>query len=343
MIPQQRVEIIKEGKDQEVDFSIWKIALIFFFVALGSFGMVYFFNFYLLFLESKYLVAFLMLLVVYVVFLLLQAMLVKKKVLLAILVLVGSALPFLMFFNAMAGEGFSLILSLGFFFFVVLSILGAIGINSYLENSLKVNFFKVVSTNTPKIITGVFIMVATLAYFNYVDRDLLLEDLERKAVLGMANIGEPIIKIWFPRVSFDITTREFFEGVVYSQLMKDAPAEFRDLPDEIKAEVIRSAASGVRNDIEERFGFLLPEDLEVRENLWNVARENIRSLSPTARLASLSLLIFSILLILRSVAFVFYKPIEIFAFLIFKFLLVAGFIKISAETTQRKFLIMPND
>lgn len=335
----QKIEVVREGKDAEADFSIWKIVLLASLGTLSSFGFVYFLNLFLNFLELRFFVTFLIFAALFAIFLYLQSILVKKKILLWGLIFVESILPLTLFYSLLREE-FSYFLFLGFVLFTAFASTGAVGVSRYLENSVDVNFFKAVSNATPKAVTGIFILFAALAYFNYVEQDNFGENLERKTILGMAGFTEPIVRIWFPRVNLNITVKEFFEGMVYTQLVKDSPAEFRDLPEEIKAQIVSAAAAEIKSEFEGKIG-PLPDNIEVREAIWELAKERIDALPATTRTAIVYSIFVSLMIAFRAVSFIFYKPVELLAFLAFKFLLVSGFIRITVETRQRKFVIMP--
>jgi hypothetical protein len=82
-----------------------------------------------------------------------------------------------------------------------------------LENSLKIRFFQVAKTVTPKAITGILIMVSILFYLNYFSWGKFNDTLGRTFITQLLVGAEPAIRLWFPGVSFNQTVGDFLKAI----------------------------------------------------------------------------------------------------------------------------------
>jgi len=233
----------------------------------------------------------------------------------------------------------------GILAFTILALWGASRGFRNLENSLKVHFFSSVHRALPKIIVGLLLLTTVVFYFYFFQLDNLSNENAEKIFNRSLDSANPVLQVWFPGVTFgmniDTAILKISEIQVKRsqlQLLKQG-VNLNELTPDAKEELVVKAAERMKNSLEGIIG-KIESDETLGGALCTAIRDQLVSMTGTAKLvleiSAIVLLFFS----LKALAFVFYIPAEIIAFILFKILLVLGFAEIAIEEKSREIVII---
>lgn len=341
------LQIVSQSKEADADRNNWKILFLGFLGFCASFGVSYFFDILLENPSLSRLIIFGFFMIVGVVFLLIPAFFVKtewKLYLIGFASTLAATLPFFDRWNEKIGFiiFFGALLLFAFFCIGLRS-----GVQS-IENSLKVKFFLIGKSITPKIVNGFLLFLSIIFFGNYFLWGRFTEDLGKtvwhESLLG----GEPILKLWYSEADFAQPLDQFFETIARSQLRKtkfklsaseDNEIDFSRLNIEVQSLLVKQTAGEMFKYAESRLGPLDPY-MTVEEVGYSSIRNFWDTLSSKTKLAGGVILAFLVFITLKGIAGLLYWLIHSIAFILFKLLIVLGFAFTSLETKTREFVLL---
>ncbi len=276
--------------------------------------------------------------VIFIVLTILEAVFIKDSGLLTVLVFIQSALFIPVFIGSLDKFNIILICFAALFLFTFWGTKRA-----HLRNreSLSVNFFSVAHGLVPKMVSGIFIFIIVLSYFNYVTLGKFDENMGRRVYDKAANFLEPLLQAWVPEGSLDTEISVFLKEAAETQLQRSKIAllgediNIDELSDAQREELINQAILQLEEKIEGITGELEP-DMTVRNFVYNLIKEKIDAI-PTAvkkPLAGVNMAI--VFFVAKGISFILYPIVEFLAFIIYQILLITGFAYIGLETKQKE-------
>ncbi|MDO8469776.1 MAG: hypothetical protein Q7S84_02010 [bacterium] len=278
--------------------------------------------------------------------------LVKNRSVLAMAALVACLLPVVGFASRFTGAEFPTVLVIGFIVYATLVLRAFVRAAGAVKNSVRVRFFAIARTVLPRLATAALLFASLLVYLNYTVWGGFTPELRGTLVRATASTADPVLQLWFPGVSFEMTGTEFFRATAAAELKHLYPKTitgevsgqltdgFLALPPPAQEQLIAEAAVQIQKSFE-RFAGPLDERLPMRDALATALERYVATL-PTSAMWLLgvicALLIFGTL---KSFASLTYWVVEGIAFLIFKFLLLTGFAKMNVEMRSHEFVSVP--
>jgi hypothetical protein len=323
-------EPTKTTSEADVDYSLWKIALI---VSLGVFSAI----------GSGYFIAKnnLLLSAISIIFLFiffcLQAFLIKGFGKISFAVLLQSIALVSASGLVKVGEIPTLVfLAAGALFFIFV-LLGERAGRRYAENCLKLDFLKTTYVVLPKVIIGMIVFISVIygATFNPA------KALSPAAFSSMFRPLNPILNSYSPGFSFEMKTKDFLKKIAEDLLRKQLkPGEFEKIPDRTRVEAIDKISADFEKQLETSLGPIDPGKT-IGENLYVFIDQKIsRLLSsfPPARVSLVAGVIMFVLL--KSVSFLFIWPTAFFGFLLYELLIIVNFARVSLEARSREIVLL---
>lgn len=349
---QNQVTVTSQSKDEERDSAIGKI------IALGVVGFganllaTNALSTYLATATSELLFVIAGAALVGVSVFVLQALFVKSVWLLRAMVLVETLGPLVLFSDRLFNSSFVLVTA-GVLFFIFAEIGSHRGVK-LAATSMSVRFFDVARTVIPKVVTGALLFMTALVYLTYFSWGTLNEAVGRRFVNQILTSSDPVLRLYFSRVSVDQRVGELLSEVVRAQLesgrdnilgglapnAEDAFGLFRELPVPQREAIITRLTDSFRQSLEPILGPLDPRE-PVRDAAYRILEDRFSSLSPsqyrTFTVGGLVLVFFA----LKGFLTLFHWLIAVVAYLAFKLLMALGFAHIGVATQSREFVILP--
>ncbi len=219
------------------------------------------------------------------------------------------------------------------------------------ENSVEPQFFSVSKTMLPKLTSGFLIFLSMLLYLNYFVWGNFTDTLGKTMLQYTTSSAEPLVHLWIPNVSFNMSIQTFLDTLVREKLDQVSFSAangggqtqqlgFRDLPpkqQELFFEEAKQQASAV---FTAQFGNVNRNET-VNAFLYDLIKGYVGNLGATTSgiLSIAAIVLF--FLTLKGVAVLLYWLIGFLGFMFFKLCLVTGFAVVSVETRTRRFAILP--
>ena len=343
-------QIISQSKFEESDYSIIKIMLL----ALASIGTgfaaVYELHQFLLTFQYAFLWFSLGALLAFLVFNILSIFLVKHFSIIWGIALVETFAPLALFLKYAQTDAMVYLLIAFGVMFLAISVAARQGMN-VLKNSVKIRFFEVARSVTPKLMSGILVAACTLIYAVYIAWGGFNAAVGHKLVGETLRGAEPVVKVWFPQVSVNQTVDQMLRAVVTAQIEKLPPGAIPNVPFDLKSglaqlspadreTVLSKFTSGLKQDIEAKVG-AFQEGETVQNAAYRLLDEYIKNLPPVTRQLEIIGFMLFVFFSLRSLAALAYWFVNFLAFAIFKFILAADIALVTYETRSREFVILP--
>jgi len=346
----QAPEIVSQSKIEETDYNALKITLLGVIGVAASIFAVYEFDQFLLTFQYAFLWFALAGMLAFLVINILLTFFVKHFAITFGIILAETFTPLIFFISKFSKPNIE-ILIVGFFLFFIFILLGVgRGIGRF-RNSIKMKFFEIAKTTTPKLVTGILILASVLFYGEYFLWGSVNENMARTIFEETLKSAEPITHLWYSDISSDQTVSQFFGSLVATQLKKTPQVTIngvavnmrdglKELPPEAQKKIMDTLSDELRKKAEEKVGTLNP-NAKVSDVLFQCIKDWIATLSSNIKLIlgiGITILLF---LSVKSIMFLLYWLINLIAFLIFKLLIVANFAVPGYETRTRDFVLLP--
>ncbi len=342
--------VVSQSRIEETDFNIAKIIILAIFSIGTSVAMMYEFGEFLSSFQYAFLWFGVITLLMFLVLNILNTFFIKRFSILAGIVLLEAGLPVLFFMDRIKTEAWPI--AIGFTLFFIFILWGMQRGRSHLANSVKIKFFSIAKTVTPKLVTGVLIGVSVIFYMNcFSVGGACVEGLGREVLNQTLTASTPIVNIWVPNVSANQTINEFFKQFALSEMARvqseggltsaiNLKSGISDLPIEVREKIVNQFSGEIRKAAEEKIG-PLNSKASVRNEAFRLISEYIGKFSDvTKSLISIGLAIL-FFFSLKGFGFLLYWFINFIAFLIYKLLIAANFAAVDYETRNREFVILP--
>lgn len=346
----QAPEIVSQSKIEETDYNALKITLLGVIAVAASIFTIYEFNQFLLTFQYAFLWFSLFGMLAFLTINIFLVFFVKHFAITFGIVFGEAFLPLIFFFPHLGGSNIAVLLG-GFFLFFIFSLLGIGRGVSRFRNSIKLRFFEVTKIVTPKLVTGFLILASVLFYAQYFLWGSVNEAMIRGVFNETLKSSEPIVHLWYSDVSTDQTVGEFFSTLTTSQIKKNPEVTIngvsvnvrdglKELPIEMQMKILNTFSSELQKKIEEKIG-PLDTNAKVNDTLYQFVKDWVEKLGPQVRIILGILLTVLLFLTVKGFAYLVYWVINLFAFLVFKLLVVANFAVPGYEARTREFVILP--
>ncbi len=343
------IQVISESREAEVDRSVWKIALLGFLGAVASVAAVSGFNRLLSGLDYFYFWPTLIAFVFFVVLFVLQVFLVKGLGKLSLIALFESVAPLALFWDKLYPQ-FSVVLVLGASLAFVLYFAAARRGRKVLENSIKTNFFETSKSFLAKVLTGFLLMASVVLYLNYFEWGNFTPEMGRRLVAETLAVSEPVVKVVFPGVSFDVTIRDLLRNLAAEQLRNtrfqvpgvsasSPETDFRALPEREQGKLIDQAVIQLENVMADRFGSFNPNE-KVSDFAYGLVSKYFASSASASPWILPAIAIFIFFFASKGILVLFHWLFALLAFLVFKLLILVNFAYYNLETRSREFILL---
>lgn len=346
----QAPEIVSQSKIEEADYNTLKIILLGVIgVAAGIFA-VYEFDQFLLTFQYAFLWFSLFGTLAFLAINILLVFFVKHLIITWGIVLVEAFSPVIFFISRFQGQNVRILMA-GFVLLFIFLMLGISGGVSRFRNSMKMKFFEITKVVTPKLVTGLLVLAAAIFYSEFFIWGSVNEGMIRGMFDASLKSAEPIVHLWYTDISSDQTVKEFFATLTKTQLKKNPNVTIngvqinvreglKDLPIETQAKVMSTLSSELQKKFEEKIG-PLDQNAKISDILYNYVKDWLLKLSSGVRFVLGIILTILLFFVIKGIAYLLYWLINLFAFLVFKLLIVSNFAVIEYESRTREFTILP--
>ncbi len=345
---QPNPRIISESKEPELDRSFWKLLLLIVVGTVWSVLAAYTFNHFLTTANYTSLLWTLILILLFLVHVVLEAVLIKNGVRRAGFLFLQCVAPLEIFYaEIFAGQGMVLLIGVAVLF--VLTVVGAARGARVLLNGMTIRFSEAARTTVPLVASGIALFLAIVLFANYFGWGTFNETVGHALLDGTLRAAEPIVQLWFPKVTFDQPLKDFLANVAeteiqnqYAQAVQGVAGvpNLSELSDAQKTQLLSTAAEDMRTNLQRATGLSLDPGAPARYLIYQLISERLSGLpSGTNQLIGLGVaLVF--FLAARGIIALLLPLVLLLAYLIYKFLLSVGFVHISTETRTREFVVM---
>lgn len=349
---QNNITVTSQSKDEERDQNLWKVAVLAV-VGLGANLLAtYALVTYLATAASELLFVVVGAALIGVVVFVLQAFFIKSLMLLRAMVLIETLAPLVLFVPHLFPEPSPILIAAALLFFLFAEVGSLRGLRQAAA-SISVHFFETARTVVPKVLTGGLLFMTALIYLTYFSWGTLNDAVGRRFVNQVLTSSDPVLRLYFSRVSVDQTVDEFLREVVRSQIEgeknnilgslasgeDEAFEVFRNLPVPAREEIVMRVTKSFRESLGPIVGPLDPTE-PVRDAAYRILEERFSSLSPSQRatfsIGGLVLVFFAF----KGFLSLFHWAIALVAFLMFKLFMALGFAKTGLATQSREFVIL---
>lgn len=228
----------------------------------------------------------------------------------------------------------------GFIFFIFLFFSFKLG-NEFLKNSLRIKFFELADLFFKKLFFGflLFLFLIFFVYYFNLNNFQFNEEINNFFIKKIINLIKPILPIYFNTDNENVLLKDLFRNLALKEINKSIP-DFKDYLPQIKEKILTEAIKKYQSNLEEKFKIKLDLDKGLKDNIENNILVYLRKLDAKSRFYFALGFVF----ILYGIFNIIFKFLAYFyaflTFLIYKFLIVIGFIHVSLETRSREFVIM---
>ncbi|MFA6365347.1 MAG: hypothetical protein WCW78_03025 [Candidatus Paceibacterota bacterium] len=343
-------QIISQSKIEETDYSVIKIIMLALVGVAASIAAIYEFDQFLITFQYAFLWFGLAAILAFFVISILHTFFIKHFSIIWGIVFVEAFLPLILFAPRISAH-FSYALFGGFIVFFFFSIAGMQRGRSLLKNSVKIHFFQIARTVTPKLVTGMLLLASILFYAEYFEWKKLDSTMGRAMVYETVASAEPIVHLWFKNVYGTQTVNEFLREITVMQIAKmppdaipgitlDVQRGLDQLQPEVKEKIISRLTAELKKTVETKIG-PLDSNTTVRDVVYTYVDGYISKLPErTKTIFSIGLAVL-LFFSLKGIGVLCYWLINMAAFLMYKFLIAADFAMITFETRNREFIVLP--
>lgn len=219
------------------------------------------------------------------------------------------------------------------------------------ENSIEPQFFSVSKSMLPKLTSGFLVFLSILLYLNYFVWGNFTDALGRTMFRNVTSSAEPVVHLWIPNVSFDMSVQTFLDTLVREELeqtivtVADAGGRtqqlgFQELPPKQQESYFEQARQQAGAAFAAQFGDVNRNE-SVNSFLYGLVTRYLEDLgTATSGILSVAAVVLFFLSI-KGVTVFLYWLIGFLGFIFFKLCLVTGFAVVSVETRTRRFAILP--
>lgn len=284
-------------------------------------------------------------LALYLVILALQVMLLRRFTYIAPLVVLAVIAPLFIFWSYIYPQP-SLFVVIGFMLFLLMTLIAVEYGSRLLRNTLKIHFFTIMFRVLPKALAGVLLCVSFLSYNHYVHLGNFSGDVAERWFQAALTTTEPVVHLWFPTITFDMSIEEAIAHMSETQLRR---SKIDLLQQGINIDKLPPAARrGFIENIEVQFesmferieGGTLSKEQTLYSFIYGVVEREILSLSPTIQALGGAGVILMLFFALRGLAFVLYLPAAVVAFLLYKLSILIGFAYVTSEDRKQDIVVL---
>lgn len=238
------------------------------------------------------------------------------------------------------------LLGFGLLVFATL-VLGIFSLKKELENSLKINFFRLSKIFLSKMTLAIAILFCLFAYFLFFIKTPSL-DLGQSGLpisfesfrIFVLKPNEGLIGIFVPNFKFQEPLQTVLAGVLENQLSQSIP-NFKDLPDATKETVVVSAIEQEFGDsLDEFFGYQVNLKDSVDKIVYDFLAIKFNQLNQTVKdwmpVGMLVVLFFTIRFLFIPINWL----LSVLMFLVYLLLLAVNFINIKSEPRSKEVIII---
>ncbi len=341
--------VISESREAEADNKLWKLFLLLILGSLSSVLCVYSFLKLLIGAEYGYFGYTLAAAALFLVFVILQSFFIKSGSKLFGLLLLESIAPLGLFAKELVSSP-SLVLIAGGIIAGILVAAGGLRGSRALSETIKIRFFEIAKVTTPKVTTGIVLLLSVVMYVSYFEAGRFNEATAEIVFKKTLNLSQPALQIWAPGASFSDSIDIFLFTSAERELNRmtsggpsiaitDAPLDLSSLTPIAKKKILSEISTQIRLAIERYTGPLNPT-APLADELYRVARNYFKKFSDVAKFATgigVSVLFF---FSLKGLFAVLYWVAWLVAFLLFKFFLSVNFAHIALQTRSREFIVL---
>ena len=342
--------VTAQANEAEIDRSVLKIVLLTLIsVGFSVLSVKLFLNF-LLNVQSGFFFLWLGAAVAFLVVVLLQTIFIKSKIKLVGIMFLQGIIPLALFIDQLYPV-ISVPLMVGTGFFALFLVLGSFKGWRFLGESLTIRFSFMAKIVLPKVVMGMIFLLLSVMYVQYFELNKFTDVLGESIVSETLIASEPVVKLWFPNISFNQSVRSFFESVAEAQLRNirvettrsdgaRVSVEFKTLTDDIKKQIVSDAGEKVRVVFEEKSGSSFSPDASIKSAVFLATKKYIQTNSE--KMGSLFPIIIMIVAFFsfKGIFSLIHWLISLIAFLIYKFLVAVGFAYVNLESRSREFILL---
>lgn len=344
------LEIISERREPETDRSVWKILILGLFGVAASAAAVSGFMNFSTNPSAPYFWTFVVAAIFFWAFVLLQIFFVKGFWKLFGITLCEVLVPLAVFrvhFDSMTLP-----------FLLIAAVLGLLFMGAALrrgrktvENSIEPQFFSVSKNVLPKLTSGLLVFLSILLYLNYFVWGNFTDALGRMMVQNVMSSSEPVVHLWIPNVSFNMSVQTFLDTLVTSELRKTSftvadtggrtqQLIFQELPPKQQELYLEQAKQQLNGVFAKQFGNV-NRNVSVSAFVYDLLKGYVGAMGPAASGILSVASIILVFLFMKGIAVLLYWLIGLVGFVLFKLCIVTGFAVMSVEARNRQFLVLP--
>lgn len=335
------LQVISEGKEEEVDRNVWKIVVLAILTIAASAFSVFFFEQFLLEIRLSSFLSFALLASTFLVFTLLLVFFVKGGPKLFFIVAAATLLPLVFFLPALYPQP-SLVLIAGAVVWFLCSIYAVRRGQQFLKNGLKIRFFETTRFVLPRAFTGFLIFLSVLFYLNYFAWGHYRPEIGRNIVYDTLQSSESLAQVWVANISFEKSLQYGLNAFAEVELRKQHTASeitYTQLSPPEQARALTAATGELKTYLEKFTG---PLDLQTPLNavIYNLVERYVSDFaSKTAPWFGIivTLIVF---FVCRGVIAILSPIVRFIAFLVYKFLVAVGFAYVALESRRREFILL---
>lgn len=213
------------------------------------------------------------------------------------------------------------------------------------DNSLKINFFTTARQIVPKVAVGFLIFTAIFSYFYFFQLENFSDETASYLFNKILESALPIVQIWFPGISFDMSVEKALATISETQIRKSSleflkqGIKLEELPPSVRERLINEAVNQAKSFFE-KIGGEIKQGQTVKEYLFDAIKGRVVGLSPMVRLLLQIGVIVLLFFILKGIVFFLYIPIEFTAFVFYKLLVLIGFANVAIEKINREVIVL---
>ncbi len=213
------------------------------------------------------------------------------------------------------------------------------------RNSLSIKAAQVAHIAVPKIAVGLLVFGVLAAYTHFFSFGNLSEEVGKEIFDKTLNASVPAVNVWMPGLSFDMGVYGAIRQVSEIQLKRSKfellkqGVNFDELPPSAQKELLDKTSEEVGLALENLLGHEIQADQPLRDALYLTLTEQLSKLPKTVAIIAQVIAALALFYVLRFIMWILYIPVELLTFVLFKILLLLGFVEIATEQTQREVVV----
>lgn len=281
--------------------------------------------------------------VLFLILIAVESVVIRELKWLISLVLVESIAPILLFSSLLFSANHLILIGGGLM--VIFMLWGVLRGRFLLDNSVKIKFLFITRRVIPKVATGIIVFGVIIFYLYFFQFNYFSQNVASGAFNGILNSAEPLVRIWMPGLSFDMTVDQAISKITEVMAKKSNPdlvkqgVDFDKLPDSLRNNLLSGASLKVKG-VFKNLGIEAGSDKTLRQALFEAVRGKLNGLSGQTTFLIEIAVVAVIFFILRGVTTLIYPLIAFLSFLLFKFFMFTGFSFILLESVRQEKLEM---